>query len=284
MDIFFDVSKTVRKSINDFVDMLLVDYGDFFEAVSNAILTLIVYLEKGLKAIPAPMFIVALMAIAYMASRRISLTIGVGLGLFVIGCLGQWDKSMQTITIMLVAMIICIVIGIPMGILSAKSRHVRSVVSPILDLMQTIPSFVYLVPAILLFGLGKVSAIFATVIYAVPPLIRLVDLGIREVDKEVVEACQAFGGTRLQMLTGVQIPLALPTIMQGINQMIMMALAMVVIASMVGARGVGETVLQGLTKNDVGMGFIGGAVIVILAVILDRITQSAGMRLQSHRI
>ncbi len=284
MDIFFDISKAVRKSINNFVDMLLIDYGNVFEAMSNAVLTLIVHLEKALRAVPEPVFIIAVMLLAYLASRRILLTLAVGIGLFVIGCLGQWDRLMQTITIMMIAMVICLLIGIPIGILSAKSDRVRTVVAPVLDLMQTIPSFVYLVPAILLFGLGKVPAIFATVIYAVPPLIRLVDLGIREVDKEVVEACQAFGGTRLQMLTGVQMPLALPTIMQGINQMIMMALAMVVIASMVGARGVGETVLQGLTKNDVGLGFIGGAVIVILAVILDRITQSAGMRMQSHRM
>jgi glycine betaine/proline transport system permease protein len=149
--------------------------------------------------------------------------------------------------------------------------------------MQTIPSFVYLIPAAMLFGLGKVPAILATVIYALPPLIRLTDLGIREVDGEVVEASRAFGATRAQILTGVQIPLSMPTIMQGINQTTMLALSMVVIASMIGARGVGETVLLGLQRNDSGTGLVGGITIVILAVVIDRITQAYGRRLQRHR-
>jgi glycine betaine/proline transport system permease protein len=149
--------------------------------------------------------------------------------------------------------------------------------------MQTIPSFVYLIPAAMLFGLGKVPAILATVIYATPPLIRLTDLGIREVDKEVIEASRAFGATRRQMLTGVQVPLALPSIMQGINQTIIMALSMVVIASMIGARGIGETVLVGLQRNDAGTGLLGGIAIVILAIVFDRISQSFGRRRQSYR-
>ena len=149
--------------------------------------------------------------------------------------------------------------------------------------MQTIPSFVYLIPAAMLFGLGKVPAILATVIYATPPLIRLTDLGIRQVDREVVEASRAFGATRWQMLTGVQMPLALPSIMQGINQTMMMALAMVVIASMIGARGIGETVLIGLQRNDPGTGLVGGLAIVLLAVIFDRTSQAFGKRLQAYR-
>jgi glycine betaine/proline transport system permease protein len=149
--------------------------------------------------------------------------------------------------------------------------------------MQTIPSFVYLIPAAMLFGLGKVPAILATVIYATPPLIRLTDLGIRQVDHEVLEAGRAFGATRWQILRGVQIPLALPSIMQGINQTIIMALSMVVIASMIGARGIGETVLVGLQRNDAGTGLLGGIAIVILAIVFDRISQSFGRRLQSYR-
>ena len=147
----------------------------------------------------------------------------------------------------------------------------------------TIPSFVYLIPAVMLFGLGKIPAVLATVIYATPPLIRLTDLGIRYVDAEVVEASKAFGATRWQMLTGVQIPLAMPSIMQGINQTTMMALAMVVIASMIGARGVGETVLLGLQRNAAGQGLIGGSAIVVLAIVFDRISQAAGQRAQKHQ-
>ncbi len=283
MDIFLNIGKPIQKSVNNSIDYLVVNYGDQFEAFSNSILTLVVYLEKGLKAVPAPFFIVAVMLIAYAAGRRLALTIGVGIGLYLLGGLGLWEKSMQTIAIMLVAVLISLAIGLPLGVLSSRSSRFRAILSPVLDLMQTIPSFVYLIPAAMLFGLGKVPAILATVIYATPPLIRLVDLGIREVDKEVVEACQAFGGTRLQTLTGVQIPLALPSIMQGINQTMMMSLAMVVVASMIGARGVGETVLIGLQRNDAGMGFIGGIAIVILAIVFDRITQAAGLRLQAHR-
>ncbi len=283
MDIFLNIGKPIQKSVNNSIDYLVVNYGDQFEAFSNSILTLVVYLEKGLKAVPAPLFIVAVMLIAYAIGRKWALTIGVGIGLYILGGLGLWEKSMQTIAIMLVAVLISLAIGLPLGVLSSRSSRFRAILSPVLDLMQTIPSFVYLIPAAMLFGLGKVPAILATVIYATPPLIRLVDLGIREVDKEVVEACQAFGGTRLQTLTGVQIPLALPSIMQGINQTMMMSLAMVVVASMIGARGVGETVLIGLQRNDAGMGFIGGIAIVILAIVFDRITQAAGMRLQAHR-
>ncbi len=283
MNIFFDLGKTIRNAVNDSVDYLVTQYGDQFESVANSILTLVVALERGLKAVPAPLFILGVMALAYAASRRLVLTVGVGVCLYFIGCLGLWEKSMQTIAIMLVAVLLSLVIGLPVGVLSARSDRFRAVLSPVLDLMQTIPSFVYLIPAAMLFGLGKVPAIFATIIYATPPLIRLVDLGIREVDKEVVEACQAFGGSRWQTLTGVQIPLALPSIMQGINQTMMMSLAMVVIASMIGARGVGETVLIGLQRNDAGMGLIGGIAIVILAIVFDRITQAAGLRLQAHR-
>jgi glycine betaine/proline transport system permease protein len=190
---------------------------------------------------------------------------------------------MQTLAIILVSVCFCILVGLPLGVLAASSRMFRRGLIPVLDLMQTIPSFVYLIPAAMLFGLGKVPAILATVIYALPPLIRLTDLGIREVDGEVVEASRAFGATRAQILTGVQIPLSMPTIMQGINQTTMLALSMVVIASMIGARGVGETVLLGLQRNDSGTGLVGGITIVILAVVIDRITQAYGRRLQRHR-
>lgn len=227
--------------------------------------------------------IALIMLIAYSASRRIILVLGMGVAMYMIGTFDLWDQAMQTIAIMLVSILISVVIGVPVGVLIARSNIIRSIVNPILDLMQTIPSFVYLIPAVMLFGLGKVPAILATVIYAVPPLIRLTDLGIRQVDGEVVEASRAFGATRFQVLKDVQLPLALPSIMQGVNQTTMMALAMVVIASMIGARGVGETVLIGLQRNDPGRGLLGGLAIVVLAIVFDRITQAYGARMQAYR-
>jgi len=273
----------IREATNTFVTHLVVNYGDGFEAVSNALLTVLVELEQALRAAPPWLIIAIVGLIAYAASRRIALAVTMAAAAYALGLLGLWEKAMQTVAIMLVSVAIAVVIGIPVGILAARSDRARSLINPILDLMQTIPSFVYLIPAAMLFGLGKVPAILATVIYATPPLIRLTDLGIRHVDHEVVEASRAFGATRWQMLRGVQIPLALPSIMQGINQTTMMALAMVVIASMIGARGVGETVLLGLQRNDAGQGLVGGIAIVLLAIIFDRISQAAGARAQSYR-
>lgn len=282
-DFFYPVGDAIRKAVNGFIDYLIVNYADGFEAVSNKLLVVLVNIEKMLDSVPPWLFILSLIVLAYAASRRIKLSLLLGLCLYFIGCLGLWDQAMQTIAIIMVSILLSIVAGLPVGILSAKNNAFRALISPILDLMQTIPSFVYLIPAAMLFGLGKVPAIFATFIYATPPLIRLVDLGIREVDKEVVEASKAFGATQWQLLSGIQMPLALPAIMQGINQTMMMALAMVVVASMIGARGLGETVLYGLQRNDSGMGFLGGIAIVILAIVFDRITQSAAAQTQKYR-
>jgi glycine betaine/proline transport system permease protein len=178
----------------------------------------------------------------------------------------------------LVSVIFCAIAGVPLGIAMAKSQRVRSAISPLLDLMQTIPSFVYLIPVAMLLGLGKVPAILATIIYALPPLARLTELGLRQIEPELLEAADAFGATAAQRLTSVELPLAVPSILQGINQTTMMALAMVVVASMIGAPGLGQTVLEGLQRADVGTGLIGGTAIVILAIVLDRITQAFGAR------
>ncbi|UOM36871.1 ABC transporter permease subunit [Acuticoccus sp. I52.16.1] len=251
--------------------------------MSDPILKSLVWLEHALRDAPVPVILTLVAVLAYLASRRVALSVGMVVALWFIGMLGLWEQAMQTVAIMLVSVAIAVIIGIPTGVLNARSDTARSIINPILDLMQTIPSFVYLIPALMLFGLGNVSAVLATVIYATPPLIRLTDLGIRYVDREVVEASRAFGATRWQMLTGVQIPLAMPSIMQGINQTVMMALAMVVIGSMIGARGVGQTVLVGLQRNDAGQGLIGGMAIVMLAIVFDRISQAAGARAQKHR-
>jgi glycine betaine/proline transport system permease protein len=281
--LFPDLGAPIRGVTNDFVRFLIVDYGDVFESIANAVLVVLVAIEQALRAAP-PIVILALVGVlAYAASRRIALTAAVVAAMWFIGALGLWEQAMQTVAIILVSVAVAIVIGLPLGILAARSGGFRAALNPILDLMQTIPSFVYLIPAAMLFGLGKVPAILATVIYATPPLIRLTDLGIRQVDAGITEASRAFGATKFQILTGVQIPLALPSIMQGINQTLMMALAMVVIASMIGARGIGETVLIGLQRSDPGTGLIGGIGIVLLAIVFDRITQSLGHRMQAYR-
>ncbi len=191
----------------------------------------------------------------------------------VLAFLGLFDLAMQTLAIVLVATVIAVGMGLPLGILGAKSDRFNAAIRPILDGMQTLPSFVYLVPAIMLFGLGKTPAVMAVVIYAIAPMIRLTNLGIRQVDPEVVEAARAFGSTSRQVLAKVQLPMALPTVMAGVNQTIMMALAMVVIASMIGAKGLGIEVLNGIARLEVGRGFLGGLGIVIMAIIIDRITQ-----------
>lgn len=267
---------SIRGPVNDFIEMLVINYGWIFKAISNALLQSVLLIEAALRGLPWWSVIIIFMVGAWYSSRRVTLTIAVGALLFLVGILGLWDLTMQTLALMLMATIVSVLIGVPVGILAAKSRVVRGIILPILDIMQTMPSFVYLIPALMLFGLGKVPAILATIIYAVPPLIRLTDLGIRQVDKEVIEAATAFGGSPARILFGVELPLATPTIMAGLNQTIMMALSMVVVASMIGARGLGEQVLNGIQTLDVGKGLEAGIGIVILAVLLDRITQGFG--------
>ncbi|PLU60890.1 ABC transporter permease [Sinorhizobium medicae] len=255
---------SIRAPVNDFIQALVANYGWVFKAISGVILKAVLFIEWILRGLPWWLVILAFMALAWRSSRRWSLTLAVGALLLAVGVLGLWDLTMQTLALMLMATIVSVVIGVPMGILVAKSRVVRNITLPVLDVMQTMPSFVYLIPALML------------IIYAVPPLIRLTDLGIRQVDAEVVEAATAFGGSPGQILFGVEMPLATPTIMAGLNQTIMMALSMVVVASMIGARGLGEQVLNGIQTLDVGKGLEAGIGIVILAIVLDRITQGFG--------
>ncbi|MDH2431200.1 proline/glycine betaine ABC transporter permease [Pokkaliibacter sp. MBI-7] len=267
---------SMADGINNFVDWLVMRYGDSLRHVSDSILSLIVGLEGLLRAIPWWAFLILAGALAWHASKRWAQVVVVVALLYFVGAVGLWDKLMQTLALMMVATLLSVAVGIPLGILSAGNDRFRTVLLPMLDIMQTMPSFVYLIPVLMLFGLGKVPAILATVIYAAPPLIRLTDLGIRQVDKEVMEAVTSFGANRWQKLFGVQIPLALPSIMAGLNQTTMMALSMVVIASMIGARGLGEDVLIGIQTLDVGKGLEAGLAIVILAVVIDRITQAYG--------
>jgi len=268
--------------VNDSVQSFVASYGDSF---STAILRyVLVPLEGALRATPAWLVLLIVGAITWNATRRLGIAGFFVLLLYVIGCFGLWDKLMQTLALMLVATVLSVVLGVPLGIWASRSPWMRRMLLPVLDIMQTLPSFVYLIPVLMLFGLGKVPAIFATIIYALPPLIRLTDLGIRYVDADVVEAARAFGTTRWQLLINVQLPLARPSIMAGINQTTMMALSMVVIASMIGSRGLGEDVLAGIQTLDVGKGMQAGIAIVILAIVIDRISQGYGQDRRQRRL
>jgi glycine betaine/proline transport system substrate-binding protein len=252
-------------------------YGEAFRTVSDFILTTVLLpVETAMLKIPALAFLAIVALLSWHATRKVVATVLYVVCLYLIGAVGLWDKLIQTFSLVLIATLFSIVIGVPLGIIAARSQWLRRLMTPVLDVMQTLPSFVYLIPVLMLFGLGKVPALFATIIYAVPPLIRLTTLGLRQVDFDVMEAAQAFGVTPWQMLTKVTLPLARPSIMAGINQTTMMALAMVVVASMIGARGLGEDVLAGIQTLDVGRGLQAGVAIVILAIVIDRITQAYG--------
>jgi glycine betaine/proline transport system permease protein len=276
--LFPDWGAPLRDATNAAVDGLVLHFGDAFEAFSNALLGALLQIEQLLRGAAPWLVLLAVALLALAASRKLGFALASAAALWLIGALGQWDAAMQTLALVLVSVAICLLLGLPLGVGCARSKQLRRLLMPLLDLMQTIPSFVYLIPAAMLFGLGKVPAILATVIYALPPLVRLTDLGLRQVAADAVEAARAFGASGWQLLCKVQLPLSLPSILQGLNQTVMMALAMVVVASMIGARGVGETVLLGLQRNDPGTGLVGGLVIVVLAIVLDRLLQAAARR------
>ena len=271
----------LNKWTNDFVEWLVTEYGVIFETASDGILVVLVGLERFLRDLPWLVVFAGVIAITYFSSgRKRGLTALVAACMFLIGLVDPklWDYSMMTLSVMLVSTIICIGLGVPVGIAISRNDRMRGMVLPALDLMQTMPSFVYLIPAIMLFGLGAVPAVFATVIYAIPPVIRLTDLGIRLVDEDIVEASDAMGASKRQKLLRVQMPMALPNIMQGVNQTTMMALSMVVVASMIGTRGLGTEVLIGLQQLNVGRALEAGVAIVLLAIVMDRVTQAYGGR------
>jgi len=269
---------SIRQPVNAAVAALVSQHGAAFRAASGALLAVVVASDTVLNLCPWWLLIAIFMALAWLGSRRLLLSAVVGVLMFTVGVLGLWSLMLQTLTLMLISSVIALMIGLPVGIAVAKVRLVRAVTPPVLDVMQTMPSFVYLIPALMLFGLGKAPAILATVIYAVAPMIRLTALGLDLVDPEIREAATAFGVTPWQMLFWVELPLARPSIMAGVNQTIMLALSMVVVASMIGARGLGEQVLNGIQTLNVGQGLEAGIGIVILAVVLDRITQGFGAR------
>lgn len=271
---FFDLP--LEKWTNSFVDdWLIPTLGGFFDIISSGIGWFIDLITKLFTVIPPEIMAVLLIAVAWkFAGKKVA--VFTLIGVLYLGSVDIWKDAMQTLSVVVVATIFSIVIGVPIGILSAGSRTVEHIVRPVLDFMQTLPSFVYLIPAILLFGLGGPPAVIATFIFATPPAVRMTNLGIRQVPADVVEAAHAFGSTSRQLLLKVQLPLAIPTIMAGVNQTIMLALSMAVIASMIGAPGLGSLVLAGISSVNVGKGLVGGLGIVILAILLDRITQGFG--------
>ena len=275
--------RSMRKAIDDSFREFTQAYGESLEAFFDPLLTFLVWSEKVLLNSPWPLVIIAIAGLAYLGSRSWKLVVGVIVAFSVIGYLGMWEDTMSTLSIITVCTIVAIAIGIPLGILMARSDKVQAVVTPILDIMQTMPSFVYLIPVVMLLGIGKVPGLIAVIIYALPPIVRLTNLGIRHVDPDVVEAANAYGCTSWQKLKNVQIPLALPSIFAGVNQTIMMALSMVVIASMIGVKGLGQPVLKAITNQYFSMGLLNGLAIVAIAIIFDRVSQQYGLRIQKHR-
>ena len=270
-------SWSLETPLNNALSSVVQNYGDVFRTISTVTLTyLLLPIERLLTIIP-PWLIIALVAVlAWFGVRKIWFALACGAGLFLIGAFGLWGALIDTLALLIVSVLVTVVIGIPIGIAMSGSKLLRKIVTPVLDVMQTMPSFVYLIPVLMLFGIGKVPALFATVIYALPPLIRLTTLGVTQVNHEMVEAGRSFGSTHLQLLIWIKLPQALPSIMAGINQAVMMSLAMVVLASMIGAPGLGEDVLQSIQTLNIGQGLQAGMAIVIVAIIIDRITQAFG--------
>lgn len=258
-------------------------YGEALEAFFNPLLKFLVWFEKVLINTPWPIVILVIAIITWLGARSWKITIGAVLSLLLIGFMGMWEDTMATLAMITVATLLCVAVGIPVGILMSRSDRAQSIVTPILDVMQTIPSFVYLIPVVMLLGIGKVPGLIAVCIYAIPPIVRLTNLGIRLVDKDVMEAADAFGASAREKLFGVQIPLALPNIFAGVNQTIMMALSMVVIASMIGVKGLGTQVLRAIGNQYLALGLMNGLAIVALAIIFDRVSQTYGKRLQAYR-
>ncbi|WP_379544103.1 glycine betaine ABC transporter substrate-binding protein [Psychrobacter sp. R86515] len=270
-------SWSLETPLNNALANVVQNYGDVFRTISTMALTyLLLPIERLLTVIPPWLIIAFVTVLGWFGVRKIWFALACGAGLFLIGAFGLWGALIDTLALLIVSVLVTVVIGIPIGIAMSGSKLLRKIVTPVLDIMQTMPSFVYLIPVLMLFGIGKVPALFATVIYALPPLIRLTTLGITQVNHEMVEAGRSFGSTHLQLLLWIKLPQALPSIMAGINQAVMMSLAMVVLASMIGAPGLGEDVLQSIQTLNIGQGLQAGTAIVIVAIIIDRITQAFG--------
>ncbi len=278
-----DLLLGMKRWIDGSLKMFTREFGQSIEAFFYPLSRALIFFENVLSAAPWLLVILAFAIVAWLASRKWTLIAGVIVTMVAIGLVGLWADTMKTISLVLTATTFSIAAGIPLGIVMNRYNRVGAVMKSVLDVMQTMPPFVYLIPVVMLLGIGRVPGFIAVVIYAIPPIIRLTDLGIRLVDKEVLEAADAFGCSRSQKLWKVQMPLAIPTVMAGINQTIMMALGMVVIASMIGVQGLGLNVLQAIANQYFTQGILNGFAIVGIAIVFDRISQAYGQKLQAHR-
>ncbi|WP_415183742.1 ABC transporter permease [Phaeovulum sp.] len=275
--------RVMRKGIDEGFRDIVRTYSDAIDAATAPLQIFLNMLEDAFTKAPWLLVLVLLVAVVWFGSRSWKTVVGTVIAMLLIGVFGLWTDTMTTLAMVTVATFVAILIGLPLGILMARSDRFQSFLSPLLDVMQTLPSFVYLIPVVVIFGIGKVPGLIAVVIYAVPPMIRLTNLGIRLVDRDVIEAADAYGASPRQKLWGVQLPLSLPTIMTGVNQTIMMSLSMVVVASMVGVGGLGKNVLQAITNQYFTVGFLNGFALVAIAIIFDRTSQAFGNRIQKHQ-
>tara|TARA_Y100000033_G_scaffold4664_1_gene3888 strand:+ start:1010 stop:1879 length:870 start_codon:yes stop_codon:yes gene_type:complete len=278
-----DTITSFKKSIDSAFREFASNWGEWFTELLSPILWLLIHFEELLIATPWYIFLSIISLLLWKATQNWKLILGFLISFILIGLVGMWEDTMQTLAIVLVSTLVCIVIGIPVGILMAKNNLAHKIILPILDLMQTIPQFVYLIPVVMLFGLGKIPGLIAISVYAIPPVIRFTNIGLREVDKNLKETAQALGLKPLHILRLIELSLARNVILGGVNQTVMMALAMVVIASMIGVRGLGAQVMQAIGNGYLGLGVISGLSIVALAIIMDRAIQSYNKRYDKWR-
>uniref|UniRef100_A0A9E7ZYG7 ABC transporter permease subunit n=1 Tax=Bosea sp. NBC_00436 TaxID=2969620 RepID=A0A9E7ZYG7_9HYPH len=269
-----DLGKALQGAVNRAVDALVTGYGDKLDGFGAVLTAPVRLVETALQHVPVPAFVLAVAAGAWLATRRIGFALAMAVLPLALAGLGVWGEAMQSLALVAVAVLLVVLLGLPLGVAAARLPRLGRALAPLYDLMQTIPSFVYLIPVAMLLGLGRAPALVATLVYALPPFARLTELGLRGVDAGLVEASRALGLQPRQAFWLIELPLARPVILQGLNQAIMMALAMVVVASMIGAKGLGEIVLLGLQRADPGLGFVGGLAIVIVAILLDRMAQA----------
>jgi len=272
----------LRRAVDGGFRQFTRDYGEALENLFNPLREFLLASERLLTLSPWPLVVGGIALIAWLASRSLKIVLGTVITLLLIGYFGMGEDTMKTISMIFVCTVVALVLGLPLGIAMSRWDRLQKLVNPTLDVMQTMPSFVYLIPVVMLLGIGRVPGLIAVVIYAIPPVIRFTNLGIRLVDKDLLEAADAFGSSSWQRMRQVQLPLALPTIMAGVNQTIMLSLAMVVIAAMIGVQGLGQPVLKAISNQYFTMGILNGLAIVGIAIIFDRASQAYGKRLQKH--
>lgn len=277
-----DSMRDLRQFVDGNFRVFTREYGELLETIFEPVKYFLIWAEKLLLTTPWPIVLAVIVGLSWWTTRSFKLAFSALIAFVFVGYFGMWEDTMRTLSMVFVATVVSIIFGIPIGVLMSRSHRIQGLINPILDLMQTLPSFVYLIPVVMMLGIGRAPGLIAVVIYAIPPIIRFTNLGISMVSSNVLEAAVAFGVTSWQKLIKVQIPLALPTIMGGVNQTIMLALSMVVIAAMIGVQGLGQPVLRAINNQYFTMGLLNGLAIVVIAILFDRVTQIYGRRMQKH--